>query len=215
MGQMSIGGVVSLLRTQNIPAEAAFPPESISRITQTVAAVSMDEAVSDQKTVTILVDVVTPREIGGYVCQQKAQEICAILVNAGAVCHQGKCTYSREGSIFLVPVKATFQDVEPFTVVTGTLTLPYACGFSAEQVPDADGTISQSGAWEFTVEEFFPWGVLDTLEAESPFLLELRSMENAERFWSCRWISRKRIAEKMGIRQIRKGSATKRSVTSI
>lgn len=214
MGYISPAQVVDLLNAGGIRTETAFPAERITRIAEPVAAVSLAEVDQEKSTVTVLVEILGPKESGGYVCQQKALEACSILADAGAVCCQGGCEFLNKGNVFRVPVKAVFCTAEQFTIATGDLMLTYVCGFSAEQVLDSTVTSLQDAPWEFTVEEFFPWGVQDTLEAEEPFELDLRCAGNIERYEECQWIRRQRIAEELGIRQIRKGKATGRILTS-
>ena len=45
MGQMIVDKVVSLLQEEDIRAEAAFPGDRITRITEPVAAVSLEKVV--------------------------------------------------------------------------------------------------------------------------------------------------------------------------
>ena len=221
MGTMILDKVVQLLSDGGIRAEVAYPAERITRITEPVAAVSLEKADHKSHTVTVLVEILGPKESGGYICQKKALEACAILEEAGAVCCQEGCDFLSKGNVFRVPVKAVFRGtartdeleaMPEYEIITGTLTLDYACGFSSEQKKGSTGTL-ESASWEFTVEEFFPWGVQDSLEVSTPFTLELRNQGNAERYLNCEWTSRKRVAEELGIRQIRTGKAKSRILT--
>ena len=223
MGQMIVDKVAQLLIAQGIRAEHAFPTERITRITEPVAAVSLEKADLDDRTAVVLVEILAPQESGGYLCQTKALEACAVLETAGAACSQGGCDFLSKGHVFRVPVRAVFQGiarsddleaVPKFTIKTGSLTLKYACGFTAKQALTDDDASLQSAAWEFTVEEFFPWGTMDTLVAEEPFKLQLKCMDNVEQYENAQWISRKRTVEEKGIRQFRTGIATYRSITS-
>jgi len=72
----------------------------------------------------------------------------------------------------------------------------------------------QDAPWEFEIEEFFPWGVQVTLEPEEPFQMDVRSGGKIERYETCKWTERRRISEKTGIRQFRKGKAQSRTLTS-
>lgn len=214
MGQISLTQVVSLLSAGGVRAEAAFPADRITRIVTPVAAVSLGEVDQEKSTVTALVEVLGPKESGGYACQQKALEVCNILADAGAVCRQGGCNFLSKGNVFRVQVEAVFSTAEPFTIATGEMVLSYASGFSAEQKVDSTYTSLQNALWEFTVEEFFPWGVQDTLGVEEPFQLDVRCAGNIERYEECTWTERKRVAEKTGIRQTRKGKANSRILTA-
>ena len=223
MGQLILDKVIGLLQDGGIRAAAAFPAESMQRIAGPVAAVSLEKADLKSHTVEVLVEILTPKESGGYTCQKKALEACAILEEAGAVCCQNGCDFMNKTNLFRVPVKAVFrgtaryndlEEMPKYTVITGALTLPYVCDFSAKQVLTSTGSSLQSAPWEVTVEEFFPWGVQDTLGVDEPFELRLRCMGNVECYEGCKWTSRERIAEELGIRQIRKAKATGRSITS-
>ena len=214
MGQISLMRVVSLLSAGGVRAEAAFPAERITRITEPVAAVSLGQVDQEKSTVTMLVEILGPKESGGYVCQQKAMTACTILADAGAVCKQGECAFLSKGNVFRVPVEAVFSTAETFTIATGALKLAYACGFSAEQKVDSTYTSLEEAPWEFTIEEFFPWGVVETLYVTGPFDLNLRCGSDIERYEECTWTERKRIAEKNGIRQIRIGKAVGRILTT-
>ena len=221
MGQMIVDQVVQLLNGGNVRTEAAFPSGKIIRVTEPVAAVSLEKADMAEHSAVVLVEVLAPRESGGYACQKKALEVCKILEEEGAVCVQGRCSFVGQSDLFRVPVKATFYGIfRPNTaqalvqpvLVAGGMTLERMCDFSARQ--EVVGTNSIYDApWEFTVEEFFPWGEFNTLEPDEPFTMDLRYEGNIERFEQCRWTHRERIKERGGIRQIRKGKATGRSLT--
>lgn len=220
---MIVDKVIQMLSSGGIRAEAAFPGERISRITEPVAAVSLKKADLEDQIATVLVEVFGPQESGGYLCQKQALQVCAILEEEGGICSQGGCDYISKGHVFRVPVEATFRgaarandlvSVPKFTVTTGELPLSYACGFSAEQSQKSTSTLLDGAPWDFTVEEFFPWGVEDTLSVEEPFDMNVACMGIVERYQNCMWTNRKRIAETLGIRQIRKGTAASRIHTS-
>lgn len=220
---MILDNVITLLSDGGIRAEAAWPAERITRITGQVAAVSLEEVNRKGHSATVLVEILGPKEGGGYACQQKALAACAILETAGAVCTQERCQFVSSSNVFRVPVKAVFRgtinayvtDPMPeYSVVTGTLELDYVCAFSAEQELSEDGTLLANEGWKFTVEEFFPWGIRDTLETETPFTLTVSSNSGNVEYTGCYWTRRKRIVEELGVRQIREGRAKKRFLTS-
>lgn len=222
MGQMIIDKVVQRLSQANIRTEAAYPSGRITRVEGPVAAVSVEQVNGDAHTTAVLIEVLAPRESGGYACQKKAMEVCAVLEAEGAVCRQGKCSFVRHSDLFRVPVQAVFQgiartdgvetQIQP-AVIAGGMTLGHLQAFSAQQEVTGSNASIYTAPWEFTVEEFFPWGVFNTLEPDEPFTMDLCYDGNIERFEQCRWISRQRIKEPGGIRQIRKGKATGRILT--
>jgi hypothetical protein len=207
MGRVSVAQVVNYLNNGGVRAEAAYPAGQITRVITPVAAVSLAQARPGNGSYTMLVEVLGPKESGGLTCQQKALEVCTILENAGAVCKQSGCEFLSKGNVFRVKVEAEFSTAEKYSVVLAGRTLPYACGFSAQQKASAASGNLDGVMWEITLEEFFPWGVLDTLGAEEPFQLDIRCAGNIERYEGCVWLERKREAEQNGIRQIRKGKA--------
>ncbi len=219
---MIIEKVIRILSDGGIRADTAFPPERITRILEPVAAVSVDKVDLAERNATILVEIFGPKDSGGDVCQRKALQACEILEAAGAECVLEGCSFHNKGNMFRVPVRAKFrgalrahsmEEMPKYTVTTGPFTLRYVCGFSAEQERVSPETVLQTAPWVFTVEEFIPWGVEDTLVAEEPFEMFVTCMGVVERFEQCKWIHRKRIAEDLGVRQIRKGTAIGRSLT--
>ncbi len=223
MGKLIIDQVVQLLNDGGIRADAAYPTGSIRRVSDPVAAVSLNQADLQERTAEVLVEILAPKESGGYLCQKTALEACAILEEAGAVCCQSHCEFVSRSNLFRVPIKAVFrgtarysdwEEVPQYQVVTGPLTLNYVCGFSAKQALEGVSAPLQDRPWEITVEEFLPWGVEDSLELEEPFTIALRCNGIIESFDNCVWTERKRVAEKLGIRQTRKAKADGRILTS-
>ncbi len=219
MGQMILDDVVGILSNGGIRAEAAWPAQRITRITEQVAAVSLEEVDRKGHSATVLVEILGPKDDGGYACQQKALIACGLLESAGAVCTQGGCKFVSNSNVFRVPVKAVFRgtanayftDPLPgYTVVVGGVELGNVCGFSAGQKLSDGKTVLEDEIWTFTVEEFFSWGAQSTLGVATPFVVQLRSESGTEVFENCRWNSCKRIAEELGIRQIREGAASSR-----
>ena len=216
MGGLILDNVINLLSRSGIRAEAAYPAERITRVTEPVAAVSLSKADQKSQKVTVQVDVLGPKESGGYICQKKALEVCAILEECGAVCCQEGCDFLSKGNVFCVTVLAEFhgiarvnalEEAPHFEVYIGTTRLRYACGFTAEQIPDSTGELQEQAFWKITLEEFFPWGILEALQGNSLFTLELRHEDNLEMYKNCKWTGKKRIAEEAGLRQIRTGIA--------
>ena len=223
MGQLIVDKVIELLNDEGIRAGYSYPAANIQRVTEPVAAVSLAKADLKDHTVQVLVEILSPKEGGGYECQTEALRACYILEEAGAICTQDSCTFLPKANLFRVPVRAVFrstvtsygtQELPEYTVITGGLKLAYVCGFSAVQERSSSSANWQTTPWEVTVEEFIPWGVEDSLEADEPFLMDLRCMGNIERFEGCTWSKRKRTAEDAGIRQIRIIKANNRILTS-
>ena len=214
MGQISIAMLVEMLKGNGIRAENAYPAERISRITEPVAALSLEEADGEKQTVTVLVEVLGPKEGGAAVCQQKGLEVCALMERNGAVCKQGRCDFLAKANVFRVPVKAVFQEGRQFDVRMGSTTLRYLRSISMEQEKVASADTLDSAPWVFTLEEFFPWGMESTLSVTEPFDLDLLYADRVERYEDCTLTEKRRIPEASGMRQILKGKARGRVFTS-
>lgn len=223
MGQLIVDHVITLLNDGGIRANHSYPATNIQRVTEPVAAVSLAKADLKDHTVQVLVEILAPKEGGGYACQKEALKACLILEAAGAICCQDGCAYIPKANFFRVPVKAVFkgtvtsagiETLPDYTVVAGGITLRYVRDFSAKQAVTVSGASLRNAPWEITVEELIPWGVEDSLEPDEPFQMDLRCMGNIERFEGCTWSKRERIAEESGIRQIRTAKATGRILTS-
>lgn len=224
MGGLILDSVVSMLNHGGIRAEAAYPAGRITRVTSPVAAVSLEKADQKSQKVTVRVDILGPKEGGGYICQKKALEACAILEEGGAVCCQQGCDFLNKGNVFCVTVLAEFrgtaranelEEMPHFEVYIGSTRLRYACGFTAEQIPSSTGELVDQAFWKITLEEFFPWGILEGLQGNSTFNMELRHEQNVEMYTNCKWTGKKRIAEETGLRQIRTGIAEQQSLTTV
>lgn len=175
MGKLIIDEVVQLLRDAEIRTDTAYPSGTMQRITEPVATVSLNKADLKARSAEVLVEILAPKECGGYLCQKTALEACKLLEEAGAVCCQERCEFLSRANLFRVPIRAVFrgvarhnelEELPRFTVKAGPLSLSYACGFSAHQVKSGTATPLTDAPWEITVEEFMPWGVEDSLELD-------------------------------------------------
>lgn len=220
MGKLISEEIVELLCSNGIRAEIAYPGGEITRITSVVAAVSVHEVDQKNHTLTVLVDVLCPQQIGGYSSQTKAMEVCELLKAYGAVCRQGKCAFVKKASVFRVPVWAEFHGVvkeselpvpSKYKIKVGGMELRHLSAFSAEKKVNEPASFGEA-KWTVTVEEFFPWGTFNTLEPEEPFELDVISKGGLEQYLTCSWVRQKRIAEEMGVRQIREAVAKNRLI---
>ena len=221
MGRLILDEIVQRLNDNNIRAQTAYPPEYINRITSPVAALSIHEVDGKQHTVTLLVEILGPKTHGGRATQIRALQAVEVLEEEGAVCRQGGCEFVSKSNVFRVPIWATIKGIprpedmiyfSTYQIMAGTLYMGRACGFSSWQIPTGEEENLLDAPWKIQIEEFFPWGVEDTMEAAEPFTLKLKSNSGVESYHECRWTGRKRIAEEFGIRQIREGVADSRSI---
>ncbi len=221
MGGLILDEMVQRLNDNGIRAQTAYPDEFINRVTSSVAALSLYEVDGENYTVTILAEILGPKSRGGRAVQVRALQAVEVLEEEGAVCRQGSCEFVSKANVFRVPIWATFKGIpraeemitfSGYQIMAGTLFMSQACGFSSWQVPTGTEETLLNAPWKFQIEEFFPWGVQDTMEAEEPFTLKVRSNSGVESYFQCKWTGRKRVAEERGIRQIREGWAKSRSI---
>ena len=213
MGSVTLDSLIRVLGSHNVRAGRAYPAEEITRVLSPVAALSLDSANQEKRTVTVLAEILGPQEMGGSACQELAAEVCEILKQEGALCRMGSCKFISKGNLFRVPVWAVFRDEPDYHISVEERPLPNVCGFVAWQ--EAEGEILEvtSLPWYFRLEEFFPWGTMDTLGTGDSFILRFYHGGIKEDFEGCQWLKRTRTAEADGIRQVREGLAMSRVIT--
>lgn len=221
MGQSILDVVVKLLQDGGVPAAPAQPEEDMLIIHTPVAAVSIDKVDRINGSATVMVEVVAPIQSGARGCQMWALDACNILTNAGAQCEQGNCIFISKAALFRVQVTAVFYGTarsdswipRPACAVTlANVPLAHVHKFTAEQATDEMHPTLSNGAWEFTLEEFFPAGTQEPKDAQEPFSLQFSNAEVTETFTGCTLTQRQRIRSAEGTHQIRKGKATARTV---
>jgi len=220
LGILILDRIVDLLKEGGVRAEAAQPAGNMTAVQSVVAAVTLESVDQTEESVTVLVEMVGPSKDGARICQQRALDAFHILRSAGGVCRMGKCTFSSKADMFCTPVTAVFygtatsDDWQPYpgyTVTAAGASLPQVTGFSVEQQV-AEGETSLSNAqWEFTLEEFFPAGTEESADPGEPFALTVSYGGETVTYAGCRITTRQRVAEKNGVRQIRRGTAEQRT----
>lgn len=221
MGQSILNIVVQLLNDNGLPAEPAQPAATMTTVHRPVAAVSLERADRASKSVTVLVEIVTPVFYGALRCQNRALDACEILTKNGAVCCQGECTFDNRLGMFITPVKAVFSGitlsdnwiaVTPNTVSINGQDLPYCVSFTAEKEVDEIRPTLAEVDWTLSLEEFFPAGVTEPEELEEPFIISVTSQGKRETYPSCTLTQIRRIATPEGIRQLRTATTSERAL---
>lgn len=222
MGKLILDMVVDLLNEGGVRAEAAQPAGNMTAVQTVVAAVSLECVDQTAGSVTVLVEMVGPAGDGARRCQQRALDAFDILRKAGGVCRQEKCTFLSKADVFCTPVTAVFygtassEDWQPcpgYTVTAGGVTLPQVTGFSAGQQAGEEETSLADAGWEFSLEEFFPAGTQEPADPTEPFEMTVSNGSATENYTGCVLTARERVAEKNGIRQVRRGTAEQRTVS--
>ena len=219
MGTLILDMVVDLLNEGGLRAEAAQPAGDMTAVQGVVAAVSLERVDQADESVTVMVEMVGPVKLGARECQKTALEALEILRSAGGVCQMGKCTFISKADIFCIPVTAVFygtaspQEWQPrrgYTVTMAGADLQHVTGFSAGQKAEEGITLADA-PWEFTLEEFLPVGAQEPEDPAENFALAVSYGSEAEHYIGCKLTARQRVAEKNGIRQIRRGMAEQRT----
>jgi hypothetical protein len=213
MGSVTLDRLIRVLGSHNVRAGRAFPAEEITRVLSPVAALSLDSANQEKRTVPVLAEILGPQKMGGSACQELAAEVCEILKEEGALCRMGSCKFLSKGNLFRVPVWAVFQEEPEYHISVEGRPLPHVCGFVAWQEAEEELQEISSALWYYRLEEFFPWGTIDTLETGDSFLLQFYHSGVKEDFEGCQWRKQIRTAEADGIRQVREGLAMSRVIT--
>lgn len=213
--------VITLLSDGGIQADKAWPADVMTLAQVPVAAVSLEEADRKKGTATVMVEMVCNFRSGAAACQRKALEVYEILTNSGASCLQGKCSFDGKSSLFSVPVRAVFYGVakadswEPVVkprVKINAVQLEYLCGCTIERAKDEEYPKLSEAPWQFTLEEFFPGGITEPEEVQDPFTLTVFCNGMRESYHDCVVTQHQRVVEETGIRQIRKGTAAKKTI---
>ena len=220
MGKSILNTVIDLLSDQGSPAAPALPKGNMLTIHAPVAAVSIEKVDTAERVALVMVEVVAPMQSGGVQCQNRALEVCRILSAAGAQCVQDSCSFDSRAALFCVPVTARFYgtataddwiplaDADRFTYKLNDTLLEYVQSFSASQAMDNNHEVLATAPLEFSLEEFFPFGVQEPEHPAEPFTLQVET----EVYSGCTLTQWQRVYTAQGIQQIRKGIAALRAV---
>lgn len=219
---MILDMVVDLLNEGGVRAEAAQPAGNMTAVQSTVAAVSLECVDQAEGSAKVLVEMVCPSKDGAKRCQKKALQAFGILQEAGGICRLEKCIFSSKADMFCTPVTAVFygiassNDWQPYpgyAVTVAGIPLPQVTGFSVGQQAGEETSLANA-PWEFTLEELFPGGTQEPEEPTEPFVLTVSNGSGSDSYAGCRFTARERVAEKNGVRQIRRGTAEQRTANT-
>ena len=232
MGYSILELVLRRLREEGFTARVAYPGQVFPQISETVAAVHIDQVNRSELTVTIEITMVSPAALGGTRCEMDALRATEILRWSGAVCVQKGCTYDGVAQVYMVSILATYTGVTEehdcviwpgFYCYVDDRYHRYAIDFQTEQTVDAQVVygMGRSAAlgiwpgqelWQIRLEELIPAGSEEIREPEGEFEVKIISDLTTETFRGCRWTSIQRQRSPKGLRRIRKGCALSREV---
>jgi hypothetical protein len=234
MGISILELVLMRLREERFHADVAYPGQKFPPITDTVAAVHIEEVDRANLTVTVEVSILSPAALGGTACEMEALRATEALRWSGAVCVQRGCTYDGVSQVYVVSILATFTCITEddalvlgpgFRVYLNEVLQRYGIAFSAEEKLDRQAQyamgetapvgISMGGSiWEITLEELIPIGSPENLEPKGAFEVRVVTDVLTEEYYHCRWTSVRRELTSQGLRKIRKGIAMERQEVS-
>ena len=230
MGNSILALVLQKLREADFAADAAFPGQDGPVISDTVAAVHIEQVDRAGLTVTVGVHIISPGARGGTACELEALRATEVLRWAGAACIQHGCRYDGDRRVYSVEILATFPGI------TGADSCVVGPGFQvllvgverkavriftaqlqqdhrAEYAIGEDTPVGYSRKkefWELTLEELYPAGSAEIPSPEAPFLLQLVTEGKTESYYGCRWTSVRRQITREGLRIIRTGASSRR-----
>ena len=225
MGISILELVLRRLREENFTADIAYPGQKFPQLSDTVAAVHIEEVDRAKMSVTVEVSIICPASMGGTACELEALRATEVLRWARAVCVQRGCTYDGVAQVYVVSILATFTGVTEaddctiwpgFYVFINELRQNQAISFMEEEIPDtkveyvtgetAPAGFSRTGSiWHIQLEELIPSGTPEPVEPEGPFELKIMTERKTEVYYHCMWTSIKREFTKNGLRRIRTG----------
>lgn len=208
MGQLILDNAVQALKAAGIPAERGYPGSKAAAVTVPCAAVNLQQAALRGQTLTVVVSVLSPAELGAAACEEAALNAGEVLTEQGGECTVSGCEFDGRSGLFTAQVTAKYLTAVPQVKLEGQL-LQYVEAFTCWQTVDEDAGITSldDAGWNFRLEEFFPVGVKQEEGPEEPFGLIHISENGTETFYRCKWTYQRRVWGATGIRQIRLGSA--------
>lgn len=232
MGFSVLELVLRRLREEGFTADVAYPGQKYPAITDTVAAVHIEQVDRSSLTVTVEVSILCPAAMGGTACEVEALRATEVLRWSGAVCVQHGCTYDGISQVYVVSVHATFTGITAedsftagpgFAVRIGGVQQSYALSFTSEQIRQLRAEYAMGEAapvgiglgsrgWSFTLEELIPSGSLPAAEPQEPFEVVLTTDAGTETFLHCRFTSCRQQYTREGLRRIRTGISMAREV---
>lgn len=225
MGISILELVLRRLREENFTADIAYPGQKFPQLSDTVAAVHIEEVDRAKMSVTVEVSIICPASMGGTACELEALRATEVLRWARAVCVQKGCTYDGVAQVYVVSILATFTGVTEaddctiwpgFYVYINDIRHNQAISFQEEEVSDTKveyvtgesvpAGFSHTGSiWNIQLEELIPSGTPEPEEPAGAFELKIVSDLKTEIYYHCMWTSIKREFTKDGLRRTRKG----------
>lgn len=206
MVKLTIDDVVQGLLTAGIPARRGMPGEKICEISEAVAAVSLKQADMRKKTMTVLVTVFSPANLGGAACEEVALQTGQVLNNLGGKCSVGSCGFDGKLGLFFEEVTGEYATEIPKVTIDGR-EMTHVLAFTSWRNIDDLVTSWSDTKWNFRLEEYYPMGEDEDADPVGKFTLVHTSHNGTETFSRATWTYRRRVWDASGVTQIRLGVA--------
>ena len=233
MGGSILDVVLQELRDAGFTAEVAYPGQKYPPITDTVAAVHIEEVDRANMKVTVEVTVISPAALGGTACEIQALKATEVLRWAGAYCVQKGCDYDGMAQVYCVDILATFTCITEaedctmgpgFEVYLSGTKLEFLTEFFAEQTWEGECCyeIGESyptavcfgkNHWAIHIQEMIPAGS-DEVPYPSNVTEVTVEMQNGktEIYRNCLFTSMKRENTNSGLKRTLEGIALRKTV---
>jgi len=216
LGLTVIDQAVSALKAAGIKTRRAYPGAEMPVITKVVAAVQIFQADFLEKSIALEAKLLCPQSLGGSACEDAAITAAQALEEAGFSCTVGQLTFDGRTGLFCVSCIAGKQEQPEAVSVNiplklGSISQKRVVSFTAKRQTDEIITQLSDAPWKLRLEQFIPAGETEDRDPDGEtFSLTYGS----EKYTGCVWTFHSRVAEVDGIRQIREGTATGRTVSS-
>ena len=219
-----VGNVIDALTAAEIRADEAYPGRRIPALTGPVAAVRLGKLDRSVRTAAVEVVVMSPASGGGSLCENTALRTVEALQDMGGTCVKDVCKFDEMADVFYIDIEAEFFGTAMengwspgpgYSITIGQQPMEYVVSFSARRAVDDEVTALADAGWTFTLEELLPPGTSEPADPAEPFSLAVTRALGDEVFTGCVFTEQSREDTIRGVTQIRKGTATGRTVMGI
>ena len=108
MGPVILDNLVSAIDALGVATQRARPGQKAAIITRPVAAVSMHSADVHANTITVVVTVLSPMDLGAQTCEDAALMVATLMYDnlRSEVCTVGSCACDERAGVFSIDIKA-------------------------------------------------------------------------------------------------------------
>ncbi len=175
-------------------------------LTGPVAAVGLRDLNCREGTAEFEIRILSPRKLGGWLCQSTAVEAASALEESGVKCRMEPMSFHASRDCYEMIIAGTQQvmeqeeipDASLFRVTIGGKAVQGVTAFSAEQdrgrrligtlnQADPVGITRGTGGWKLRMVQTIPERGLLMIEPEEPFVLKVHENGVVTSFHGCCW----------------------------